>query len=110
MQWSAAAFFAAVAYAAHAAPAVATGHQAEVVAAASAARCDEAKGAASKPCGEEHASARGAQGDDTRVYADARSTRLRNRAYLRAAAVYCERYSGRVRAACVDEAAAIYSP
>ena len=105
VQWSAAAFCAAAAYATHAAPgpAVATGHPAAV-------RCGQAQRAPGKPCGEEAAPAARTKGDEAQVYADARSTRLRNRAYLRAAAAYCERYSGRVRAACVDEAAATYRP
>lgn len=111
VQLSAAAFCAAAAYATHAAPgpAVAPGRPADA-AAASVARCDHGKGAPAKPCDGEAVSATRARGDEAQVYADARSTRLRNRAYLRAAAVYCERYSARVRAACVDEAAAIYRP
>lgn len=80
----------------------------------SAARCADAGGRAGKPCEKDGDAAQGAEReaarDAARVYADARSTRLRNRVYLRAAARYCERYSGRVRNACLDEAEAIYGP
>jgi len=89
-------------------PAVTAGRPAD--AAGGAAGCERAKGATSAPCDEDASRATRAKGEETQVYAHARSTRLRNRAYLRAAAAYCERYSGRVRAACVDEAAAIYRP
>ncbi|AAZ98214.1 hypothetical protein Tbd_2261 [Thiobacillus denitrificans ATCC 25259] len=111
MQWSTAACFAAVAFAAHAATGT-TGaaHAADAALIASTPRCGAATGARGKPCDQDAAPAPRARRDEARVYADARSTRLRNRAYLRAAAVYCERYSGRVRAACVDEAEAIYQP
>lgn len=77
--------------------------------AAGAAECHHGKDASGKLCDEGAEPASRAR-DDARAYADANSTRLRNRAYLRAAASYCERYTGRVRAACVDEAAAIYGP
>lgn len=80
----------------------------------SAARCADVGSRAGKPCDKDADAAQGAEREAARdtppVYADARSTRLRNRAYLRAAAWYCERYSGRVRSACVDEAEAIYGP